>query len=414
MIRRSLILCSFLLFCGASALCDEREDAWRVQIRKNFFIDGPLPELKAETHRRFEPAEGVTAEAISYATQHGTRVPAILYIPRPLPAGKIPAFIVVNGHGGDKYSWYAYYSGILYARAGAAVLTYDQAGEGDRNAERKSGTRDHDRLSVDAEIGRRQAGLMITDVIQAVSYLSSRPEVDPKRIAAAGYSLGSFVLSLAGAVETRLHAAVLVGGGNLDGPGEYWDKSKSMCQGFPYQSLMFLGDRPAVIYALHAARGPTLVYNGTADSVVNMDKTGAPFMDDLRARTIKLRGKDDGVFETGFVEGISHRPFFVTRPVAIWLHRQLRFPNWTEEKILALPETRIGTWAEANDVPMDKLYATETREGGTPALGNNVPGYRREDLSVMPPAEWERRKSEFIIESWHAAALAEKAKAAGR
>ena len=54
--------------------------------------------------------------------------------------GNIPAFIVVNGDGGDKFSWYAYYTGIVYARAGAAVLTYDPTGEGERNANRRSGT----------------------------------------------------------------------------------------------------------------------------------------------------------------------------------------------------------------------------------------------------------------------------------
>jgi dipeptidyl aminopeptidase/acylaminoacyl peptidase len=64
----------------------------------------------------------VRAEAVTYATQLGARVPAILYLPDPLPAGggKIPAFIIVNGHGGDKYAWYAFYSGIAYARAGMA------------------------------------------------------------------------------------------------------------------------------------------------------------------------------------------------------------------------------------------------------------------------------------------------------
>jgi hypothetical protein len=50
-----------------------------------------------------------------------------------MPPGRIPAFIVVNGHGGDKYSWYAWFTGITYARAGAAVLTYDQAGEGEQS-----------------------------------------------------------------------------------------------------------------------------------------------------------------------------------------------------------------------------------------------------------------------------------------
>ena len=39
----------------------------------------------------------------------------------------------------------------------------------------------------------------------------------------------------------------MVGGGNLDGPGGYWDASgKAMGPGLPYQSLAFLGDRGAV------------------------------------------------------------------------------------------------------------------------------------------------------------------------
>ena len=110
-----------------------QEEQLRKQIRDNFFVPDPLPPIGAKTHRVFSPAPGVKAEGVSYVTQLGARVPAILYLPDPLPKGKIPAFIVVNGHGGDKYCWYSFYTGILFARAGAAVLTYDQAGEGERN-----------------------------------------------------------------------------------------------------------------------------------------------------------------------------------------------------------------------------------------------------------------------------------------
>ena len=223
------------------------------------------------------------------------RVPAILYRPRNLK-GKAPAVIVVSGHGGDKYSWYAFYTGVLYARGGALVLTYDPTGEGERNPERRSGTRAHDKLERIEKLGRRQAGQMITDVMQAISYLVQRPEVDPERIAAMGYSMGSFVLAITGAVDVRMKACVLVGGGNLDGPGVYWDNlnSKPMCQGFPYRSLRFLGDRAAVLYTLHANRGPTLIMNGLDDSVVNIPKTGKPFFEDLRRRTIELHGSESG------------------------------------------------------------------------------------------------------------------------
>ena len=378
-------------------------EEWRAKMRENFFISDPLPELKTQMHRRFQPGLGVRAEAVTYGTQFGLRVPAIVYLPDPMPktsSGKVPAFIVVNGHGGDKFSWYAFYTGMLYARGGAVVLTYDPTGEGERNAGRLSGTRAHDKIKGDAILARKQAGLMITDVMQAVSYLSQRPEVDAGRIGVGGYSLGSFVVALAGAMEPRLKACVPVGGGNLDGPREYWDKSKPMCQALPYQSLSFLGDRAAAIYALHAARGPTLIFNGREDTVVNIPNTQEPFFENLRKRVINMRGGDEGVFDFQIVDGSSHRPFFVTRPVALWLEKQLDLPNWSEAQIQALPDCRISDWAAQNAIPMDKLYATEQREGGTPALLDDVPGYTRENLVVFTEEEWMKQRESLILESW--------------
>jgi dienelactone hydrolase len=251
---------SFRLFAplfvlAACAFAPSRAEERR-QIRAALFVPDPLPALQLESYGQIEIAPGVTAERVSYATDYGLRVPAIVYRPTRRPAVKMPGLIVVNGHGGDKYSWYAFYAGILYARAGATVVTYDPIGEGERNAERKNGTRQHDREVEPAEMGRRMGGLMMTDVMQAVSYLAQRRDVDAKRLAAMGYSMGAFVLGLACATETRLHACVLVGGGNLDGEGGYWDaSSKKMCQAIPYQAMKFLGDRGAALYDLHADRG---------------------------------------------------------------------------------------------------------------------------------------------------------------
>ena len=405
--ERALTLAFVLLCttCSAEPPDAAQEHRRRSQIKTTLFVPDPFPPLDAATHTRFEPLPGVTAERVTYSTQFCLRVPAILYLPKSR-SGKVPALIVVNGHGGDKYSWYAFYSGMLYARAGAAVLTYDPAGEGERNAGRQSGTRAHDKVEPPDELARRLGGLMITDVMQAVSYLSSRPEVDPKRIAAMGYSMGSFVLSLACAVETRLRACVLVGGGNLDGPDEYWDNSKPMCQGIPYRSLQFLGDRPAALYALHASRGPTLVYNGLEDTTVAIPTNPPSFFEDLQRRTAALRGSIRGIFETGFVPGVGHRPFFVTRPVALWLERHLDFPNWTEAGIERMPETHISEWAQKHGVELDKLYATEHREGGTRALGEGLPGLSRNDLSVFGSEEWEAQKDRLIHERWLEAAKA--------
>ena len=390
-----LFLLIFLAYARTPPALQQRE--WRNRIKRTLFVPDPLPHLNPDLHGQFEPVPDVIAQRVTYATEFGMRIPAILYLPKPLPRQTIPALIVVNGHGGDKYSWYAFYSGILYAKAGAAVLTYDPIGEGERNADRKSGTRAHDRRQ-GSDVARRLAGLMMTDVMQAVSFLAGRSFIDANRIGAMGYSMGSFVLSLACAVELRLHACVLAGGGDLDGPGEYWDSSKPMCQGIPYQSLSFLGDRPAVLFALHASRGPTLIYNGSTDTVVAIPTHGEAFFENLRVRTLKVSGASNDVFEFGFEPGASHRPFFVTRPVAAWLHKQLRFPKWNE--IESAPETHIGEWAQAKHVEMDPGYSSEDREGGTRAMGADVPGLSRDELSVFSTKEWETQKHGLTYESW--------------
>jgi len=369
----------------------------RRQIRSTLFVPDPVPALDAASHGKFEPEPGIVAERVTYGTEFGMRVPAIVYRPKTY-SGKLPALIVVNGHGGDKYSWYAFYSGMLYARAGAVVLTYDPIGEGERNSQRKSGTRAHDTLVPPPEMARRMSGLMITDVMQAVSYLSQRPEVDSSRIGAMGYSMGSFVLSVACAVETRLRACVLAGGGNIDGPGEYWDRSKPMCQGIPYQSLQFLGDRPAALYSLHPA---TLIFNGLEDTVVDIPvRHTQPFFEDMRQRTIRRRGSAEGVFEYRFEPETSHRPYFVTRPVALWLQRQLKFPNWTESAIEKMPETHISEWAQAHNAPMDPGYSNEQREGGARALGAGIPVPSREELNAVQPGMWRRDQDKYVLETW--------------
>lgn len=410
---RRRLLCAFgsigMLSVGglaqAAEFSPEQQAAWRQQIRAAWHVPEPLPALALEAHGTFSPEPGVVVERVSYATQLGMRVPALVYRPE-RPRGKAPALIVVNGHGGDKYSWYAFYSGILYARAGAVVLTYDPAGEGERNAARKSGTRAHDKVESPETLGPWLGGLMMTDILQAVSYLAGRSDVDASRIGAMGYSMGSFILAITGAVETRLKACVLVGGGNLDGPDGYWDTSKPMCQGAPYRALGFLGDRPAAIYALHAARGPTLLCNGLEDTTVSIPQMGEGHFRAMRARAVALRGADAGIFEAEFVPGAAHRPYFVTRLVARWLERQLDFLAWTPAEIERMPATHIADWARKENVPMDALYATEQREGGTPALGTGVPGIAREQLHALPPAEWERRKEQFVHEAWLRAARA--------
>jgi len=88
-----------------------------------------------------------------------------------------PGLIIVNGHGGDKSSSDAYSAGILYARAGAVVLTFDPMGEFERDWQKRSGVE----LPEDG-MAQRRAELMQMDIAQGTRYLASRKDVDPKHI----------------------------------------------------------------------------------------------------------------------------------------------------------------------------------------------------------------------------------------
>jgi hypothetical protein len=167
-----------------------------------------------------------------------------------------------------------------------------------------------------------------------------------------------------------------------------------MCQAYPYKALRFLGDRAAVLYSLH---NRTLVYNGLEDTTVAIPQFGESGFRDLQTRTARLRG--GLALETMFHPGTGHRPYFVTKPVALWMEKRLDFPAWSAQQIETMTTSRISEWAKANAVDMDPLYATEHREGGTPALGSGVPGIPRAQLHVFSETEWQSARENLIHES---------------
>lgn len=373
---------------------------WRTEIRHALFIPDSLPSIEPASYGTFSPAEGVVAERVTYATTNGVRVPAIVYRPQKPGRGRMPAIVIVNGHSGDKTSWYAFYSGILYARAGAVVLTYDPLGEDERNSSRNSEAKEHDTILSGADTPPRLAGQMITDILQSVGYLSQRSDVDPQRIAVAAYSMGSFHSAIAGALDTRIHSLLLSGGGNLDGVDGYWDTSKPMCQAGAYRALNFLGDRGAVLYALNQQRGSTLLLNGTADKLITAPHTDEVFFVDLRNRTAKITGTRDNLFRTEWFDGAGHRPNFVTRRAALWLNEQLQFPNWTAASIASMPEVHISEWAAKTGAHIGRSFQNELSEGGLQALDPTIPNVPREQLQVFSDAEWQRRKDSLTWTSW--------------
>jgi pimeloyl-ACP methyl ester carboxylesterase len=251
---------------------------------------------------------------------------------------------------------------------------------------------------------------MVTDVMQAVSYLIQRRDVDSHRIAVLGFSMGSFTSVLAGAVDPRVRALLLTGGGDIDGSDGYWDRSAIMCQGGPYRALSFLGDRPAILYTLNARRGATFIINGTNDTVVDIPHHEQDFFDALRLRVIALNGSSRGVFETYFDPGASHRPNWMTRIAADWLDKNLHFPNWPQQPadtVATLPVEPMRAWAERVGFALNKSSSREDRDAGLSIIIADVPLLSQDQLDILTPAEWERRKSEFVYSTWVARATAD-------
>jgi dienelactone hydrolase len=374
-------------------------DALRAKIRKTLFIPEELPRLDAQSYGQFSPMAGVVAERVSFATTSGMRIPGIMYRPTTL-RGKVPGMVVVNGHSGDKSTWYAFYAGMLYAKAGCVVLTYDPLGEFERNEARKSDARLHDTELPAPDMKLRVAGQMIGDILQAVEYVRERREVDSNKIVVMAYSMGSFQSAIAGALDRRFRGLILSGGGNLDGPGGYWDTSKPMCQGGAYQALSFLGDRGAVLYALNAQRGATLIMNGDVDGLIVKPNTDEAFFVLLRDRTAALTRSRSNLPETYWFKGAGHRPSFVTRPAALWLEKQIDLPLWTLSSIEAMPESHISEWSKATGAVIGASFAKEVSEGGVEALRTDIPNISREQLLAIPEKEWETDRDAYTYESW--------------
>jgi hypothetical protein len=144
-----------------------------------------------------EDEEKFTRHEVEINSTRSRRIRAVVTIPRPLE-GKSPAVVCIHGHGGNRHVVYRHDSPY---RGFAQVL-----------AERGYVT-----ISTDVgqhkvyEEGRTLMGERLWDVIRCVDYLTTREDVDSRRIACAGLSLGGEMTMWLGAMDTRVKATVSSG-----------------------------------------------------------------------------------------------------------------------------------------------------------------------------------------------------------
>ncbi len=189
----------------------ESWEARRKEIREQILVAAGLwpeferPALKPVIFHLLE-REGYSVEKVRLETLPGFHLTGNLY--RPLgKKGPFPAVVSPHGHWGpgrfeDSKDCSIPGRSLTMARMGMLVFTYDMVGYGD--------LKQLPHQFSDTASGVGLLGLQLWNSLRAVDFVSSLPDVDPKRIGATGASGGGTQTFLLGAVDDRVTCAVPV------------------------------------------------------------------------------------------------------------------------------------------------------------------------------------------------------------
>jgi uncharacterized protein len=148
-------------------------------------------------------------ERVSFQSD-GLRLSGLLHIPADLAKGeRRPAFVVMHGFGGSNQGGQGAWAAKALASWGYVCLQIEFRGCGESEGEK----------------GRIICLEEVADTSNAITYLETRPEVDPKRIALCGSSLGAAVAIHCAGGDPRA-AAVISQGGWGNGARKFRDQHK--------------------------------------------------------------------------------------------------------------------------------------------------------------------------------------------
>ena len=417
------------LWIGISGVCladanepmannwEQRSILLRQQVRDILTFPQEKVPLAAQVHRTL-PFGAYSIECVSYASEAGSRVTALLYLPAHRDR-EAPGIVAGCGHGGSKSSFDYQYAGQLYAAMGFACLVPDTIGEEERHVDRKMGTRAHDlkqfksrqerRAFTRDKLRRMVLGKMIWDLERGVDYLQTRPEVDSDRIGVIGNSMGGATTSCLAVVDTRIRAAV-ISGWSMTTQGVIEGKD---CSRMPYEAfsqVMSFSEMTALL-APHSA---TLFINGDSDSIIDQAESGKGVVRRIRtcvagARQILTDAGIDGVTKAEFVAGACHRPFMLTHSAVVWMQEHLMLPE--ERKPIPEKAVKFGNWVQVHGRHIERLYDTEARKRGTRCVDIGATLRKPVELACFP--DQEHPDSEYTWQGWVKAMLAKSASAPG-
>jgi hypothetical protein len=223
----------------------DREEFEQQQARRRqelWGLLGDLPERRPPKAKllRTEKRDGFTLEHLELDLNRIEPVPAVLLLPdrRPKPA---PGLLYIHAHGGTyglgKEELLLGRKGLpayapVCAEKGLVTLAIDSWCFSGRQHQEDGRNGEWDTFKLMLWKGQVLWGMMLFDELQAVTYLSSRAEVDANRIGAFGLSMGSTKAWWLAALDPRIKLCIdlccltdyeeLIRINNLKGHGIYY------------------------------------------------------------------------------------------------------------------------------------------------------------------------------------------------
>jgi len=293
----------------------------RIELRKKLWrLLGDLPELftpKATIEQRLSK-DGYELERFTFDNGIGDTVYGYLMIPSGRK-GPRPAILYHHHHAckykrGKQevitraYPKLGFATGEALVRRGYVVLCIDAYAFGQRRFQGPAGKKEEG-AETEASLfkmflwqGRMLWGMMVRDDLQALNYLLSRAEVDGRRVAAMGMSMGSTRTWWAAALDERIKVAVcvacltryqnLIAHGQVKQHGIYYYVPNILKEKIDAESVVGL-----------IAPRPLLTLTGGKDDGSPAD--GVRMINTYQERLYKLHGKADN-FRGLVYEGVGH------------------------------------------------------------------------------------------------------------
>jgi cephalosporin-C deacetylase-like acetyl esterase len=157
--------------------------------------------------------DGYHRDNLVYQSRPGFYVTANLYLPLRMPAARIPAILIQHSYHYPKTQGELQDMGMIWARAGCAVLVIERLGFGERVETTPAYRQAHASWFTFSKqltlVGETHEGWMAWDLIRAVDLLNERSDIDPKRVILLGSVAGGDEPSaVAAALDPRIAAVI--------------------------------------------------------------------------------------------------------------------------------------------------------------------------------------------------------------